>query len=118
MQRRVDKYFQVLKNIFTDLISKEVDDYPNVGFLSFGDFANKCKFLDGHCRQSDIDRLFIAVNFEEVHTDENPDKLLIRYEFLELIVRVANEKFVKPKKIRKVPDAIEKLITDNILPNY
>jgi NLR family CARD domain-containing protein 3 len=108
----------VLKNTFTDLIAKEVDDYPNVGWLSFSTFAERCHLVDGHCRPADIDRLFIAVNFEEVKTDENPDKLLTRYEFLELIVRVAGEKFVKPRKIRNYPDAIEKLITDHILPYY
>lgn len=47
---------------------------------------------------SDIDRLFFAVNFEEVggnagDLEDNPDKELCRYEFFEIIVRMAKLKY-------------------------
>jgi hypothetical protein len=42
-----------------------------------------------------VDRLFIAVNFEGVPggLDDNPDKELCRYEFFEIMVRMAIAKF-------------------------
>jgi hypothetical protein len=42
-----------------------------------------------------VDRLFIAVNFEGVPggLDDNPDKELCRYEFFEIMVRMAVAKF-------------------------
>jgi hypothetical protein len=42
-----------------------------------------------------VDRLFIAVNFEGVPggLDDNPDKELCRYEFFEILVRMAIAKY-------------------------
>jgi hypothetical protein len=66
------------------------------------DFTNICSSWQIVDRRdlsiSDIDRLFFAVNFEEVGGDagdleDNPDKELCRYEFFEIVVRMAKLKF-------------------------
>jgi hypothetical protein len=36
-----------------------------------------------------IDRLFIATNVELEEVDENPDRALCRYEFFEVLARIA-----------------------------
>lgn len=56
---------------------------------------------------STIDRLFIAVNFEGVPggLDDNPDKELCRYEFFEIIVRMALAKYPNMQP----PEALSKL---------
>ena len=70
------------------------------------DFTTLCNKWGIVCKKdlkvSDIDRLFYAVNFEEVqgqHGDleDNPDKELCRYEFFEIIVRMAKLKFESMK---------------------
>ena len=70
------------------------------------DFTNLCgvwKIVhQKDLSRSDIDRLFYAVNFEEVQgeqgdLEDNPDKELCRYEFFEIIVRMAKLKFEKRK---------------------
>ncbi len=38
---------------------------------------------------STIDRLFIATNVELEEIEENPDRALCRYEFFEILVRLA-----------------------------
>lgn len=55
------------------------------------------------CKQSDIDRLFIQANFEgkgggasdtkKAEQDANADRALVRFEFVEIIVRMALAKF-------------------------
>ena len=67
----------------------------------------------------DIDILFFAVNFEEVgggaaDLEDNPDKELCRYEFFEIIVRMAKLKFENMKLKLTVAQATQKLITDYI----
>ena len=66
------------------------------------DFTNICHMWHIVNRRdlsiADIDRLFFAVNFEEVQgetgdLEDNPDKELCRYEFFEIIVRMAKLKF-------------------------
>ncbi len=53
------------------------------------------KIIDKNLTLATVDRLFIAVNFEGVPggLDDNPDKELCRYEFFEIMVRMAIAKF-------------------------
>lgn len=41
----------------------------------------------------EIDQAFVATNYNEHDQDDNDDKSLVRYEFLEIIVRIAKTKF-------------------------
>jgi hypothetical protein len=61
-------------------------------------FARKAKFIDKYLNQSSLDRLFIASNFELEDQEDNPDTALIRFEFIELLMRIAVEKYKKPGK--------------------
>lgn len=65
----------------------------------------------------DVDRTFIAVNFEEVDLDNNDDKSLCRYEFLEIIARLAKIKYFEKGICHSVAASTEKMIQDSILPN-
>lgn len=62
---------------------------------------------------STVDRLFIAVNFEGVPggLDDNPDKELCRYEFFELLVRMAIAKFPS----HPPAEALKKLVEEYLL---
>jgi len=56
----------------------------------------KTKLLEGNkIKLSDIDRLFITTNYNpnESTADNNPLKSLVRYEFIEILVRLAHEKY-------------------------
>lgn len=64
-----------------------------------------------------IDRLFIATNVELEQISENPDKALCRYEFFEILVRVANAKYKESGIVATHSDALKKLLHENILPN-
>ena len=55
--------------------------------------------------------MFIAANFELVEDNDNPDKSLCRYEFMEIICRIADYKYAKKDGI-KLSAAVEKLILD------
>jgi hypothetical protein len=64
----------------------------------------------------DIDSVFIATNLEEGE-DVSPDNSLDRYELVEALVRVAYVKFVKTSICKSPADAIQKLMTENIVPH-
>jgi hypothetical protein len=63
---------------------------------------------------STIDSIFMATNFEEVDQQYNPDKALCRYEFYEIIVRVAIEKYIKSRICITLTGAVGKLLWENI----
>lgn len=80
--------FQVIKEIF-DATSAS-SSYPNIGWLDFSNFCDRCQILDNRfLNRSAIDRAFIAVNVDFDDLDDNPAQELCRYEFLEIIVRLA-----------------------------
>ena len=65
----------------------------------------------------DVDRIFIATNYEEEDLEENDDNSLCRFEWLEIIARLAKAKFLDHGVCKSVASSTRKLITDFILPN-
>ena len=74
--------------------------------------------MDAKLTAQDVDRLFIATNFEEEDLEDNDNKALCRYEFYEIIVRLAKLKFVEKGFTKTVSEATEKLIVNYIIPNF
>lgn len=68
--------------------------------------------------QADIDRSFIATNFEEVDLEDNDDKALCRYESLEILVRLAKIKYFESGACPTVASALEKLLHEHVLPYH
>lgn len=63
---------------------------------SLYDFVNKCKMLDPKgLKTSDIDLHFIITysGYSMSRTIMHPPRCLIRYEFLEFLIRCAKDKF-------------------------
>ena len=61
--------------------------------------------------------MFIAANFEEVENDDNPDKELCRYEFMEIIVRIADHKYLKKGSVKSLSEGVDKLLK-SVLSNF
>lgn len=81
------EHMKPLKDIYTTLIS--YSNYPNINWLEFANFIKACEIIDTWTPVSTIDRLFIATNVELEDIEENPDRALCRYEFFEVLVRIA-----------------------------
>ena len=72
--------------------------FPSTSLNQFTIFSKKAKFIDKNVNQSMLDRLFIAANVdggEEPTGEDNPDSSLVRYEFIEVLARIAQEKYLK-----------------------
>lgn len=67
---------------------------------------------------SKVDMAFIATNVELVEVQTNPDRDLNRYEFMEILVRLANEKYRLPKVCSTFVEALKKLFAECLLPNH
>ena len=118
-------YDVLLKNyevIFEQyLYGQGVSNYPSVSMIDFTNLCNSWKIVNKRDLSiKDIDILFFAVNFEEVggaqgDLEDNPDKELCRYEFFEIIVRMAKLKFENQKLGLTVAQATQKLIDEYII---
>ncbi|CAG9314269.1 unnamed protein product [Blepharisma stoltei] len=104
--------FGEIKEIFLYLSASS--NYPSIGWLDFSDFCDQCDMHDKKfLNKAAVDRIFIAVNVElEEKLDDNPDKELCRYEFYEIIVRLA---LCKYQDLPLTPAQMtEKLLNDHI----
>ena len=68
--------------------------FPSISLNGFTEFVSqKLKMIDGKkIKIADSDRLFIAVNGKD-HSEGNSMLSLIRYEFLEIIFRLALKRY-------------------------
>lgn len=65
---------------------------------------------------STIDRIYIATNVS-FNDNSNADRDLNRFEFCEILVRLANTKYKESGICSDLSTALKKLLDDNIFPN-
>ena len=112
------KYFDFLKDCFTSLCAQI--SFPVLGTLDFSNFAQQCKFdeNDPAINLSTLDRTFIAASLQietqNLKGAELPSDKLNRFEFIEILVRLANIKFCETKKLKSISEATQVLIEDYI----
>ena len=80
-------------------------------------YVRKHKILDKNCDLATVDRLFNSSNVELEDLADNPDNELIRFEFMELLVRIADVKFRQSDQTKTYSEAVDKLIKENIIEN-
>jgi hypothetical protein len=84
------------------------------------DYSNACNqwgVQDKNLTSQDIDRSFIATNYEEVDLDNNDDNSLCRYEFLEITARIAKIKYTEKGICKTNAEAVRRVIEESIIPN-
>lgn len=72
---------------------------------------------------SDIDRCFIATNLSNaeamyIMNEDNAENSLCRFEFVEILTRIADMKYVKSKIIDDMNTAVMTLVTNYVKPLY
>ncbi|KAL4468591.1 hypothetical protein ABPG74_005094 [Tetrahymena malaccensis] len=91
-----------------------IGDIPAISQSQFIALANKMKISDGKLYKiADIDYNFIAAlsNTVKQQNYRNPDKAVIRFQFLELIVRIACDKYMRNGNCKKVQKTINKFFS-------
>jgi len=95
--------------------------FPNISWIDFGNFCEKCKIIDGKgVTLSTVDRAFIAANVAvegQKLSEDNPTNALSRFEFLEILARLAHSKFVETKICPTYEEAMTKLLEEHIFPH-
>ncbi|KAL4497331.1 hypothetical protein ABPG72_011266 [Tetrahymena utriculariae] len=79
-------------------------------------FAIKCGIIDNKFSFADLDYNIIATSsVQKINNYLNPDKVLIRYKFMEIFVRIAGDKYIKYGKCKKYAEALTELFSDSVL---
>tara|TARA_B110000285_G_scaffold223005_1_gene277916 strand:+ start:112 stop:651 length:540 start_codon:yes stop_codon:yes gene_type:complete len=110
----IQKRMPQLKAQFIYMASRSL--YPAISLNEWSSFVRKANIIDKNCTSQMIDSHFVVVNFEAEDQGENPDKALIRFEFIELLVRIARDKYLKSRICDNIIEAFEMLLDKNFLP--
>ncbi|EFJ45989.1 hypothetical protein VOLCADRAFT_118253, partial [Volvox carteri f. nagariensis] len=77
-------------------------------------FCHDAGIVGKGCTGMDVQNIFVAVNFEEESETEesaaNDDDAMVRFEFMEGLIRVAFAKFISTKRMTDASDAIGALL--------
>jgi hypothetical protein len=81
-----------LKNTYLLLIS--ISNFPAITWNDFTNFVNQCKFINENLSVATVDRCFIATKSGDTQDLKDfPERDLSRFEFYEIIVRMASAKY-------------------------
>lgn len=107
VEKLVLEHYQVLKDNYVFIASGS--NFPGISSNEMTLYFKKFNIIDANLQQADIDRLFISAN---VSLEGNKDhgNFLMRYEFIELMIRVANEKCKRMKLTETVAESFKILI--------
>lgn len=89
----IREHYEMLKNIFISAAS-HYGAPPDMKRREFYFFVQDAKINDKNINSGIVDTYFKATNFEEVEMDQNDDNSLCRFEFIEVIVRIAKGKYI------------------------
>ncbi|OMJ69451.1 hypothetical protein SteCoe_32825 [Stentor coeruleus] len=86
-----------------------------IGSNAFNEFLGQCKILDNTFTLSDV-----GINWNVTNSKSDKNQLnnsgngLCRYEFLEIMTRIAHDKFIRNKVTTNVVEAVAKLFAGNV----
>lgn len=103
------KYYSALKGIFVS-VAVEGGTPPDMGKREVFKFTQDSGIADSNIHAGIVDTLFKACNFEETEQEGNDDNALCRFEFLEMVVRLAKAKFMDFGSMTSLSEAVERLI--------
>ena len=110
------RHFSDIKEIFMQVVAMGAEP-PDIKQLSFIDYCMKhANLCDEKITPSILDIYFASTNFEETDQEGNDDRALIRFEFLEILVRIVRGKYIETKKLKTMAEGLEKLLSEHVLP--
>lgn len=109
------KNYPELKEIFIQIIA-HYDNPPDINKREFAIFCIEAGIIDAKLHTGIVDMYFKATNFEEVDMQENDDNALCRFEFLEILIRLAKGKFMDFNNVTgNLSYAVSKLLNTHVL---
>ena len=99
-------------------------DVTQIQLNQFTDLLDDCEIVEKdrvECNRAAMDSIFVVTNREddqeEDTADANDDRALMRFEFLEILVRIAAAKYIDTKRMTNLSDALFKLLHNHFKDN-
>ena len=109
------QWYEHLIETFRHLGSQSGNEFFTVGSNVFNEFLNQSSVFDSYYDQSDL-----GVNWSAVQVSKdkkqpyNPGNALVRYQFTELLLRIAYDRYVRTKICPSLPEAFALFLEEKI----
>ena len=114
-----------LMNMFKYSSCVELGEDPfDVQINAASEFCATCDVVESglatSCGTSDLDTIFIATNYTTKKQKNNPERAIVRYQWMEYVTRISIAKYAKPTAPGddplEPPLALDKMLEKNLLP--
>ncbi|KAG1655046.1 hypothetical protein FOA52_003802 [Chlamydomonas sp. UWO 241] len=116
--RTIFSYYSAVIGV-TTLKSDSMFTLSMNGWLQFCSLTGITDNTRRGCSSSDLQNVFVAVNYEEEQgtqeSEANDDDEMMRFEFLEGIVRAAFGKYIVTKEMDDASDAVARFLNDDLI---
>lgn len=110
-------YYKTLKITYKILSAYSGNDLFSIGSNVLTEFLNQSKVFDSLYAASDFG---VNLNSTLVQKEKgqiyNPGNSLVRYEFMEILVRIAADRYIRNKICNTPAESIKKFIEDDLMP--
>ena len=114
-EKVLNEHYKMLKEIYTNAVS--MSSFPTMTTIEFSEFGVRSKLLDDqNMNLAAFDRAYIAATRKDNPATDPPN--LTRFEFLEILVRLADIKFIQTKQIKTYEEATRKIIEEFVIKNF
>ena len=69
-------------------------NYADFHRAAFSKFMQSAGVLDRNIHTGIVDTYFVATNYDRYENDNNDKHALLRFEFLEILIRIAHGKYI------------------------
>lgn len=117
LKELIRKNYSLIKVTFKNLSAYGASELFSIGSNIFTDFLNECKIFDSSYGLSDLG---VNLNSTLIQKEKgqiyNPGNSLVRYEFVEILVRVAVDKYIRTRKCSSYTEAFGRLLEEHLIP--
>ena len=111
------KHYKVLRESYKTISAYSGSEIPCIGNNTFIELLGQSSVFDQQYGVNDFGVNWNTAVVPKIkHQVYNPANALVRYEFMEMIVRVAFDRYIRTKNTQYLHEAVESLLTDHMLP--
>lgn len=107
-------HYPYLIDTFKFLSIQSANEYPSIGNNVFIDFLNQGQILDSNYNLSDLGVNWNAVIVPKKKQPYNPGNALVRYEFIEILIRIAFDKYIRNRVFKSVFEAFKHFLSEGL----
>ena len=95
------------------------DNVFQIPLNTFTEFIHQANIIDGKIvRMSDADTLFFVMINTNREMKNLPSKAIIRFQFLEIVLRLAFKKYLDTNLAKSHREAVKMLFENNLIPHH